>query len=714
MIDIKKKCMNCMRDFPEETTVCPYCGFRRGAGQRDPFYLMPGTIIAQRYLVGTAVGSGGFSIIYRGWDLVLNRLVGIKEFFQKRLMTRVPGTSEAVIFQRTQQEFRLFIQSFIDEARTVSRFVEHPNIVDVYDYFESNQTAYMVMELLDGISLQQLLKQHQGILSEQMMIPIAVSLLEALETIHREQYLHRDLSPKNVFLCRVNGKTVVKLIDFGAACFYGKAGTGIYPAILTPCYAPPEQYDEKGNQGPWTDLYALGAMIYRCMTGQLPPESVLREKDDQMLPPKELRPDLSDHLNSVILRALSLDISVRFQTDEQFREALTQKLVVKTGQEMIRHRKKRRLLISIGSTVLAAAIVTGGIFLFRAQKEEGTVQDTAISIWVRVKDQETVDQARQRFEAMSESFTSLFPNVTMNVRYLESERYDSELQDALENGKELPTLFGSEGVDKKYHNRLSDLNQVIADLKGNGEYFGIDSYHQCFPDGKQIPLSFQLPVMYVYGEKTDDSLLTSAKQVVGAHSGEYLLYYDQAVNYLNNYCDPVVLTEPDAVGEVSPAQFEGVSFCQDVKDFCDGKVTYLLADTSLYPEIESSTRGKLQIAPQDGDTLYAYFDDLYSISSSATAAEKKAAAALLKALLSENAQSVMNFGNDNGFHALPLHRQAFQTNQDLFNLPDLTQEADHVRLIGDGASSVREDCLGFCGSSASSGSSSAETSGSSS
>lgn len=218
------------------------------------------------------LGTGGFGITYEAWDYTLQRAVAIKEYFPTGLAIR--GEDGCTLTARTEDDregYDYGLERFLDEARTLARF-NHPNIVHVTRFLQTNNTAYLVMEFETGETLGDVVKRH-GALDEVRIREIMIPVLNGLQMVHKESFLHRDIKPDNIFL-RSQGPPV--LVDFGAARLALEKQVQTMTAMLTPGYAPIEQYSSDESQGPWTDLYAVGATMYRCLTGSKPVESTKR------------------------------------------------------------------------------------------------------------------------------------------------------------------------------------------------------------------------------------------------------------------------------------------------------------------------------------------------------------------------------------------------------------------------------------------------------
>ncbi len=303
-----------------QAEVCPFCGYREGTPPQAPHYLAPGTVLAGKYLVGRGLGHGGFGTTYIARDQVLGVKLAIKEYLPQDCASRAPGSNLVVPFSgEGAKRFADGLESFLQEARTLARFDGSPNIVGVRDFFTENGTAYLVMNYLEGITLKQYLVRSGGKpVPFNKMLGILLPVMDALKTVHDAGLLHRDISPDNIFLT-TSGQ--VTLIDFGAARQSMSVQQSM-SVILKPGYAPEEQYRSHGHQGPWTDIYALGATMYRTLTGKIPPEALERLTHECLLPPSRLGVSLPADAEAAILRAMAVRAEERFQSIGDFRAAL--------------------------------------------------------------------------------------------------------------------------------------------------------------------------------------------------------------------------------------------------------------------------------------------------------------------------------------------------------------------------------------------------------
>ncbi|MBM3812648.1 MAG: hypothetical protein FJW20_13555 [Acidimicrobiia bacterium] len=308
-------CMGCMEDRGE-LDPCPRCGWAEATRPESSLYMPARTLLGERYLVGRVLGYGGFGITYLGWDLSLARKVAIKEYMPSGVASRGSGELSVTIFHgQSAEEFQYGMDQFLEEGRTVARFQYEPGIVKVIDFVKSNGTAYLVLEHLRGHTLETGLIQRGGRIPFEEARRILIPVMDALCEVHRETFLHRDVSPDNIFLLDNGG---VKLIDFGAARNALRQRSRNLSVILKEGYAPPEQYSSKGRQGPWTDVYGVAATLYRTITGVVPPASLDRREADELQPPSRLGVAIPEAAEAALMKALALDLSVRFPSVQDF------------------------------------------------------------------------------------------------------------------------------------------------------------------------------------------------------------------------------------------------------------------------------------------------------------------------------------------------------------------------------------------------------------
>lgn len=314
-------CYNCFQAMPDGAAVCPSCGYN-ASSQTDkyPMALPPGTVLNGRYILGRVLGQGGFGITYIAQDHKTGSLVAVKEYFPDTMAARTDGHSVSAYTGQREENFLYGKECFLNEAKTLAEFIGNPNIVRVHSYFEENNTAYFVMDYVQGTSFQDYLKQH-GRLSWQETKRILEPVIGALASVHSKGVIHRDVTPDNIY---ITNDGTVKLLDFGAARYSLGDKSRSLDVVLKHGYAPREQYSRHGRQGPYTDVYALGATFYYALTGRLPPDSIDRQDEDEFILPSSLGVKLPAKAEDALCKALAVSAQDRFQSMSEFYLALNE------------------------------------------------------------------------------------------------------------------------------------------------------------------------------------------------------------------------------------------------------------------------------------------------------------------------------------------------------------------------------------------------------
>lgn len=286
--------------------------------EKNSYSLQRNTGLIGRYVIQKVLGQGGFGITYLGIDKLYGNKVAIKEYYPQKIAMRKAQYEDVVTVTSIEEKnnYDKGKKRFLDEAQVMARFNKNEGIVKILDFFEANNTAYIVMEYLEGITLKQYLGKY-GVLQFRNLIEMMLPLLEALIEIHSQGLIHRDISPDNIMV-QHNGK--LKLMDFGAARDYTESGNKSLTVILKPGYAPPEQYQTHGVQGPWTDIYALCATIYKCLTGITPPDAIARVMDDKFKEPDQLDGKLSPDIKKILWKGMNIFPEERYQDIVEFGE----------------------------------------------------------------------------------------------------------------------------------------------------------------------------------------------------------------------------------------------------------------------------------------------------------------------------------------------------------------------------------------------------------
>ncbi len=310
-----------MEPVPDGQALCPHCGYNEEETDERLDQLKPGSMLNMRFTVGRPLGRGGFGITYIAWDNSLQRKVAIKEYLPRGLAVREPGSTTVSYDEETKESFLRGVEKTLEESRRLAGFSELESVVNVYDCFRENGTAYIVMEVLKGENAKKRL-EREGTFSFAETTAIITPVLETLAKVHKTGIIHRDISPDNIYICD-NGK--VKLLDFGSARIAEDADERSRSIVLKHGYAPKEQYTVKGKQGPYTDIYAVCATIYKLLTGITPVESLERiSGEDELRDIAELV-DIPAPAAKAIMQGMAVNARDRIRSADELLARLTAK-----------------------------------------------------------------------------------------------------------------------------------------------------------------------------------------------------------------------------------------------------------------------------------------------------------------------------------------------------------------------------------------------------
>lgn len=305
--------------------VCNLCSYDESQ-RRSPLVLPHRTVLQEQYVVGRVLGKpGGFGITYLAFDIKLRIKVALKEFLPRDLAGREP--SQSTVYPHSQEDADIFakgLQDFLKEAQNLAQF-DHANIVRVRNFFQENSTAYIVMDYYDGITLMEYLQRQGGRMEWQMAVKIMTPIMDALREVHAKGFLHRDVKPQNIYLTRENR---IILLDFGAARQAMGERTRSLTQIMTPGFAPFEQYHRQGRQGPWTDVYGVAATLYFMITGETPPEATERMQQDSLRLPSQVIQGVPVQLDKALLKGLAVKAEERFGSIQHFQTVILDKSVI--------------------------------------------------------------------------------------------------------------------------------------------------------------------------------------------------------------------------------------------------------------------------------------------------------------------------------------------------------------------------------------------------
>ena len=678
---MQRRCLNCFNLFDivysdkEEREVCPYCGYCEGTPPKELYHLYPGVgLYNNRYVIGTCIGFGGFGITYKAWDNVLETVVAVKEYYPTGLVQRVPGKPQVIIYTgESKEEYMQGLERFLDEAKNMAKFVDNPNIVHVDAFFEENNTAYLVMEYLPGMTLKSYLKSKGGRIGCEEVIPIADAVITALKEIHAGGIIHRDISPDNIMLCN-DGR--IKLLDFGAARFSDADQERTRSIILKPGFAPPEQYQAKSKQGPWTDIYALCATVYRAITGVLPDESVNRVIEDTVQSPIQIYSDIPERMSNTVMKGMSIYPEIRFSNVDELKKALDGEKKVMEPKKELRVRRMKRT-ITVGIALLIVVSMSLYVYNMYKNKKADVVMNSAdISIWIAVDDQMNEDGAKAMMDSGIEAFTSSQEKVNVNYKFIPEDQYGSELLKAYENG-EMPTIFQAQYATKEIMEDAASVDKVYEYMEksGSDDCYLLENYKNSIEESKKIPLSFEAPIVYVKRssevKNIDNLTISDYKQIESMSDDSF---------YISESAEDMLLSSLNSdensqnIDDKRKKEWKKLGGSEIYKQFLsDDKLLYYFGSTEDYKFVNDSWAGRYKIVKIESDSVYVEPTNELSISGTTSDDESRAASLLISYMLKQGAQEALFLGtsySDNGvdklqkIEGLPVNKSALKSYTD--------------------------------------------------
>jgi serine/threonine protein kinase len=614
-------CINCFNKT-NGFEICPHCGCIQQEKPKQLNHLYPFVQLNNRYVIGKVINNGGFGVVYKAYDTNLNSVVAIKELFptQNSMVTRVPGTTKVISYSGEKgEQFKIQKNRFLTEARTMSKLSYCEGIVDVYDFFEENNTAYLVMEYLDGMSLRDYMNTYPEKLSFKDAMDIIEPIMKALIAVHKEKIIHRDVSPDNVF---ITGDKKVKLLDFGAAKIAEEESEKSITVVAKPGYTPPEQYRSKAKIKPYTDVYATGAMLYRMLTGKLPEESIDRLEKDTLARPSKLGADVPPFAEKSIMKAMALNENARFKNMSDFLAALKGKKKADFPEKELKKKKIIRWTSFVAVILICTVAVIAGILIKGNMGIVPSAGEHTITIWLTDSDKEDVGNSNtSRWETIAKNYYKNFCSeqdenlvVDVNVEYYREDEYNDKFVEA----EVKPDIFRSDLVEdsEKYSSDLNSLYDEIDESNMTSVYTTMKN--QC-ASSNEFAVRYDTLVMYCFNSvKPDKDSIYSYK------SGSELSVNPDAFWYL-----------ADKLGYVSNSSASDIlklANYVDVnakKNFAKNKINYYIGKASESSSLEN-LKGKYKLitysyAPIPGDkSYYAYFPERFAVSNTSSVDNKKA------------------------------------------------------------------------------------------
>ena len=699
-------CMFCFQ-IKGQYEVCPYCGHVEGTPPAQPYYLHEGTVLAEHFLVGPVIGEGKSGITYRCYDQNLGVMVAIKEYFPFGMATRASGSTDVgLVSPGDAVRYRTGLKHFVREAQNIARFDKAGDIVNVFDFFEANQTAYIVMELLEGKMLSTYLSET-GVMEPQEAIRFIHPLIQTIKKIHSVGIIHRDICPDNICLTNDGG---MKLFDFGSAIFLGEEE----PVSGVPTregYSASELYVAGADSGFYTDVYSLGAILYRMVTGEQPPSADQRLMQDILVSPKDRGVSVDPAINSTILEALSLQPELRTPGVTLFEESLMGRRRAYAPEEKLKRKKGRKIL---GFSFLFGGLALAGVatwlilaFLSAGNEMLYDTIDPGTQIQVWVEDQETGDILESIVDAGTGEFTNVSAEAddrtrevaedNKNVTGIEIRVVDNmqqSLSDAMAGG-EKPDMFISDHVNlPEIGYAVEPLKDTVLEAVDTGNYVGLDetTYDSICPGGEYIPTRWDMLFYYAFdvtgGEKkqgyrsnffeSEESTLEA--QALLDQEDEFFSVSDLYVRSLAGLLvsDSAEIDEMvrKLLGRDEKAResYRGPGGITGM-----GQVAGSGAHASLpaYKERDSETgleMGKVSIFPivKDGKARVKYCR-CFSVTADSSDSEKLACERLIWTMLGEAAQINHGFKPDNTWE-LPMFKGAMEEYLRCTGLPSATEK----------------------------------------
>lgn len=636
-------CISCFKSL-NDSGRCPYCGRVQQEEKRVHHGLAVGTVLNNRYLVGEILGFGGFGVIYKVFDTQLNQVFAIKEFFPNAISTRVPGTKDLIVYKK--EEFEFSKQNFIEEAKNTGKFFNSKNIVKVFGYFEENNTVYYIMEYLDGISLKDFISQNGGSLDMENAIEITNGILDGLKEIHEAGFVHCDIAPDNIMLT-IDNRIVIH--DLGAAK-YSSLNTENNEIVVKMGYSPPEQYQSNSPIGEYTDMYSVGAILYKMLTGVLPDESLDRESEDTLVLPSKINSSIPKNLDRVCMRAMALDVGLRLQNVNQFQAGLKGK-IYRTPEE---EKKTRKMKITVGFAVVAvimALCISLGV-AFRGANSEVNFnkyikEDTTVEIWVPYSTSE--EQTKELYNSVFDNFQKdldentskkkLESEIEIELIYISEYKYAELLQEAYENG-EMPDVYRTDLANNDYDR--ADLkwakNKLIKDNYALGNEINNYKY--------ELPVSANCDVLYVNRKFDKNNELYDAYSVVSLNS--------IAQNLINGKDMTTIVVSNSCMAE---ERVEAERICKDpMLVFVGEKALAYVGKLSDMSTIKNGYKSDLMSEKKSVSwfTMMSYPDDIYNftpaemwgVNECENDSHEYASMYVMSYLLSDTAQEILYIENE--------------------------------------------------------------------
>lgn len=606
-MDYEKLCMNCMREKKSQAEKCQYCGFDPQDYRSESSALPPFTILSGRYLLGREIGEGGFGITYLALDLILERRVAIKEFFMQDMMyrTKLDAVTVSTANGNEEEMYRSSRAKFEKEAKILAHLNNMPGIVQVYDCFLENGTIYIAMEYLEGKTLGEYIKSKGGRLSVEETIRILLPIMQSLEKIHKEGIIHRDISPDNIKFAEDG---VLKLYDFGGAKLE-KGGAASKVVYMKPGYTPLEQYSANGNQGPWTDVYAMAATMYYCISGKRLPEAPDRSvrKNQGLFESGDVK--VSKQVEKVLSKALELYYEDRYQTMEEFSKALQEK-----------DNRKKFVIPGIAAGAVLVIGVSGVLFATRGQQDKKG-QEFVEATALKETETQTERVKRKKTETQTETVS-----VKETQRQIETEKTkETEKQTEKEKAKDTEKQAGTA---KETEKQKSTYQITVAGGSGSGKHAEDEEIVLKADDRTDEGYEFVSWKITTGSVKTEDSTAAETAAVVLSSDAEIEAEYQETAEKLVEDGDLLFYGKgkyEEAVSKYQKAADRGSGMAQERLGWCYETGCGVIQNTEKAEVHYKKAAEILKKAAEQGDAeAQAWLGSLYSVGEGVAQSAEKA------------------------------------------------------------------------------------------
>ncbi|MDF2567133.1 MAG: hypothetical protein K0R90_589 [Oscillospiraceae bacterium] len=417
MVPDNKRCAGCMKDIGNNT-VCPFCGYIEGTPHL-PMYLAPNTVLSNRYVVGKVLNYNGEGVTYIAFDKEIESVIELREYLPDALANREEDNITVHVIPGCETQYKALMSDFIELAKNISKMRTLTRIIQVYEVFEENNTAYAVHEHIDGgVSLRQYLIENAGELNWEETSKMFMPILNTLSLIHGSNIIHRGIAPETIIVTKKNE------LKLGGFCISSaRAARTELSAQLFSGYAAPEQYSASSWHGPWTDVYSIAAVLYKALTGTMPPEAMSRSINDNLLAPHILNTNVPKHVSNAIMLAMKLSPDNRMQTIKELETKLFDAtgdgdvVSISDSQEEVEPKSRKKYwLIATGITGGILLIVAALIIIFVSSGNNGDTVSLA-SIDIISKSSSKATNSETLTYGMPNLVGQLYDSVKINQDY---------------------------------------------------------------------------------------------------------------------------------------------------------------------------------------------------------------------------------------------------------------------------------------------------------